>query len=103
VAADYRLWVRNSKEIYEANVGGTKSLMRAAQEAGVERIVYTSSVAVLGIKNNHDPASEDEPVSITDMIGHYKRSKFLAEECVREMIIKESLPAVIVNPSAQGI
>ena len=100
VAADYRLWVRNPQEIYDANVEGTKNLMKAAGDAGVERIVYTSSVAVLGIKKNHSPASENEPVSLIDMVGHYKRSKFLAEKCVREMIIRDGLPAVIVNPSA---
>ena len=100
VAADYRLWARNPQEIYDANVQGTQNLMKAAGESGIERIVYTSSVAVLGLTKNYTPASEDEPVSLDDMVGHYKRSKFLAEECVREMIVRDGLPAVIVNPSA---
>ena len=99
VAADYRLWIPKPKEIYDLNVDGTRNLMRAAGEAGVARIVYTSSVAVLGLNKDGTPADEDVPVRLGDMIGHYKRSKFLAEEVVREMVATDSLPAVIVNPS----
>ncbi len=99
VAADYRLWIPRPKEIYDINVEGTRNLMRAAGEAGVARIVYTSSVAVLGLHKDGTPADEDVPVSLDDMTGHYKRSKYLAEEAVRELITKNGLPAVIVNPS----
>ncbi len=100
VAADYRLWVPKPEAIYRTNVEGTRALMRAAAEAGVERIVYTSSVATLGLSGNARPADEDLPVSIDDMVGHYKRSKYLAEQAVQALIDDEDLPAVIVNPSA---
>ena len=99
VAADYRLWVPRPEEIYEANVAGTRRLMEAAAEAGVERIVYTSSVATLGLTPDGTPADEETPVGLSDMIGHYKRSKFLAEEEVRGLVRDAGLPAVIVNPS----
>ncbi len=99
VAADYRLWVPRPDEIYEANVAGTCALMLAAGEAGVERIVYTSSVATLGINSSGAPSDEATPVALSDMIGHYKRSKFLAEEEVRRLVADQGLPAVIVNPS----
>jgi len=99
VAADYRLWVRNPREIYEANVTGTRNIMAAAAQAGVTRIVYTSSVATLGLRPDGSPADEDIPVALSDMIGHYKRSKFLAEAEVRRMAQEERLPVVIVNPS----
>jgi len=99
VAADYRLWVRNPSVLYRTNVEGTVNLMRAANSAGVARIVYTSSVATLGIHPDRSPANEETPVGVSDMVGHYKRSKFLAEVQVREMIQVEGLPAVIVNPS----
>jgi dihydroflavonol-4-reductase len=99
VAADYRLWARDSRELYASNVEGTRTLMRAAQTAGVPRIVYTSSVATLGLHADGTPADEDTPSSLADMIGHYKRSKFLAEEVVRDMVRIDQLPAVIVNPS----
>lgn len=98
VAADYRLWAPNPQELYQANVEGTRTLMQAALDAGVKRIVYTSSVAVLGIPKDGTPGDENTPVTVDDMIGHYKRSKFLAEEVVREMAGK-GLPVVIVNPS----
>ncbi len=98
VAADYRLWVPEPATIYRANVEGTKALMRAAAEAGVARIVYTSSVAVLGLHADGTPADETVPATLDDMIGHYKRSKFLAEQAVTEMAA-EGLPVVIVNPS----
>lgn len=100
VAADYRLWVPRPEEIYETNVNGTKNIMQAAGAAGVERIVYTSSVAVLGLNPGGSPADEDTPVSLADMIGHYKRSKFLAEEEVRRLVRESGLPVIIVNPSA---
>ena len=99
VAADYRLWARRPDEIYETNVAGTKAIMRAAGEAGVRRIVYTSSVASLGLSSDGSPADEDTAVTLADMIGHYKRSKFLAEAQVRELVRAHGLPAVIVNPS----
>ena len=99
VAADYRLWVPRPEEIYEANVAGTRRLMEAAGEAGVERIVYTSSVATLGLTRDGTPADEDTPVTLADMIGHYKRSKFQAEEAVKALVREAGLPAVIVNPS----
>jgi dihydroflavonol-4-reductase len=99
VAADYRLWTRNPDELYQSNVTGTRHILRAAGEAGVERIVYTSSVAVLGLHADGTPADEETPSTLEDMIGHYKRSKFQAEEAVRRMIEDEGLPVVIVNPS----
>lgn len=80
VAADYRLWVRDPKEMYAANVDGTRELLRLARETGVERVVYTSSVATMGFKSNGSVVNEDTPVSLEDMIGHYKRSKFLGEQ-----------------------
>lgn len=100
VAADYRLWVPAPEAIYRTNVEGTTSLMRAAAEAGMERIVYTSSVATLGLTRNAQPADEETPSTIRQMVGHYKRSKFLAEQAVQRLIDEEGLPAVIVNPSA---
>ncbi len=99
VAADYRLWVRDPATIYKVNVEGTRDLFRQAAEAGVERIVYTSSVATLGIRPDGRPADEETPVSERDMIGHYKRSKFLAEREVERLALEEGLPVVIVNPS----
>ena len=99
-AADYRLWIPDPAEIYAANVTGTANVMHAAAAAGVSRIVYTSSVATLGTSADGAPADEETPVSITDMIGHYKRSKFLAEAEVRRLVSRENIPAVIVNPSA---
>ena len=99
VAADYRLWVPEPGEIYAANVDGTRALMEAAGEAGVTRIVYTSSVATLGLNRDASPADETTAVSLADMIGHYKRSKFLAEAAVRRLVAEAGLPAVIVNPS----
>ncbi|MDP6574278.1 MAG: NAD-dependent epimerase/dehydratase family protein [Rhodospirillales bacterium] len=100
VAADYRLWVRDPAPMFGANVDGTRHLMRAALAAGVERIVYTSSVATLGLRRDGQPADEDTPSTVADMIGAYKRSKFLAEAEVRRMIEDDGLPAVIVHPSA---
>lgn len=99
VAADYRLWVRDTRELYHSNVDGTRALMSAALACGVRRVVYTSSVATLGYHRDGRPADEDTPVTVDDMIGHYKRSKFLAERVVDEMVSEQGLPAVIVNPS----
>lgn len=98
VAADYRLWAPDPSELYQANVDGSRALVAAAHAAGVARIVYTSSVAVLGIPKDGRPGDEDTPVTVTDMIGHYKRSKFLAEQAVRELA-DAGAPVVIVNPS----
>jgi dihydroflavonol-4-reductase len=98
VAADYRLDVRDPDQLYRTNVEGTRQAMIAAGEAGVERIVYTSSVATLGIPKDGTPGDERTPVTISDMIGHYKRSKFLAERLVLEMAA-QGLKVVIVNPS----
>jgi len=80
VAADYRLWVRDPQQMYAANVDGTRELLRLARETGVQRVVYTSSVATMGFKSDGTIVNEDTPVSIADMIGHYKRSKFLGEQ-----------------------
>lgn len=99
VAADYRLWTRSPGELYQNNVEGTRNVMLAAAEAGIGRIVYTSSVATLGLNPDRSPADEDTPVSLTDMIGDYKRSKFLAEGEVRKLVREDNLPIVIVNPS----
>ncbi len=99
VAADYRLWVPDPAEIYRVNVEGTRDLLRAAAAAGVARMVYTSSVATLGLNADATPSNEATPVGLGDMIGHYKRSKFLAEAAVRKLIEDEGLPVVIVNPS----
>jgi dihydroflavonol-4-reductase len=99
VAADYRLWVRDPEAMYRANVEGTRALMQAALAAGVERVVYTSSVATLGLHDDGGAADETTPSTLADMIGHYKRSKFFAEEAVRALVREANLPAVIVNPS----
>ncbi len=99
VAADYRLWVPNPEEIYRVNVEGTENILKAALDAGVTRICYTSSVATLGLNSDGSPADEDTPVDIDQMIGHYKRSKFLAEQKVMELVREHDAPAVIVNPS----
>jgi len=98
VAADYRLWVPDPVAMFRANVDGTRALMLAALDAGVERIVYTSSVATLGLVAG-GIADEATPSGIGDMIGPYKQSKFAAEEMVHGLIAERGLPAVIVNPS----
>ena len=98
VAADYRLWIPDPPAIYRTNVEGSRDLLRAAAAAGATRIVYTSSVATLGLNADHSPADEETPVTEAAMIGHYKRSKYLAEEAVRALARDEGVPAVIVNP-----
>ena len=98
VAADYRLWVPKPEAMYRTNIEGTRSLMLAALDAGVSRVVHTSSVATLGLLPGAS-ADEDTPVTLDDMIGAYKRSKFLSEELVRDLVRDRQLPAVIVNPS----
>ena len=97
-AADYRLFVRRPEEMYAANVEATRALLQAAGRAGVERFVHTSSVGALGQAAGDRAADETTPVSLDDMIGHYKRSKFLAER-VAEEAAADGLPVVIVNPS----
>jgi len=99
VAADYRLWVRDPDAMFAANVDGTQRLMHAALEAGVGRIIYTSSVATLGATSTGVPADEESPSTLQDMIGPYKRSKFLAEDAVKRLVMERGLPAVVVNPS----
>ena len=99
VAADYRLWARDPREIFTANVDGTRNVMQAALRAGVERVVYTSSVATLGLRPDGMPADEANPLSETQGIGVYKRSKIAAERLVEAMIARDGLPAIIVNPS----
>ncbi len=101
VAADYRLWTRDARDaqaMYRANVEGTRELIRAAQAAGVRRVVYTSSVATMGFTGNGHPADENSPVALADMIGHYKRSKFLAEQAAGEAA-RAGADVVIVNPT----
>jgi len=98
VAADYRLWVRDPEQMYRANVEGTRAILRAAQEAGVRRVVYTSSVATMGFTGNGEPCNEDSPVALLNMIGHYKRSKFMAEQVVLEAG-RSGANVVMVNPT----
>ncbi len=100
VAADYRLWARDPQEIYRSNVDGTINIMDAARDAGIQKIVYTSSVATLGLTSDRSAADEDTPTSIEQMIGAYKRSKYLAEQEVIKRSRECGLPVVIVNPSA---
>ncbi len=100
VAADYRLFAPDPAALYRTNVDGTRAMMAAAAKAGVGRVVYTSSVGTLGHHADGSPADKSTPVTLGDMIGHYKRSKYLAEGVVREFVEARGLPAVIVNPSA---
>ena len=99
VAALYAYWGYPWEAFFAANVEGTRRVLQAAQQAGVGRVVYTSSIATLGLHRDHSPANEDTPSSLSDMIGHYKRSKFLAEEVARDFA-RGGLPVVIVNPAA---
>ncbi len=98
LAADYRLWVKDPKTMYDINVKGTENVMEAALIAGTERVVYTSTVGVLAACSNGKPSNEETPVSIKDMVGDYKKSKFIAETAVYGFIGK-GLPVVIVNPT----
>ena len=99
VAADYRLGAFDPRELYQTNVEGTRNILNAARAAGVRRVVYTSSVATIGIPKDGTPGSEDTPSTVADMIGHYKRSKFLAEEAARAAVRAGGSEVVIVNPS----
>lgn len=98
-AADYRLWASDPRVLYRANVDGTRHLLEAAAEAGAERIVYTSTVGAVGIPKDGTPGDEATPVSLADMVGAYKASKFLAERVADEWVARGA-PVVIVNPSA---
>src|SRR5271167_4783254 len=98
VAADYRLWVRDPAEMYRSNVDGTRAILEAARRNGVRRVVYTSSVATMGFTSNGHPADESSPLSLDNMIGHYKRSKFMAEEVALEAG-RGGMDVVVVNPS----
>ena len=98
VAADYRLWVPDPSVMYAVNVQGTRDLLAAAAVQGVEKVVYTSTVGTLGNPGDGTPGTEDTPVSLKEMTGHYKRSKFLAEQEALQFA-RQGLPVVIVNPS----
>jgi len=98
VAADYRLWVRDPAQMYRSNVEGTRAILEAARKNRVRRVVCTSSVATMGFTLNGKPADENSPVSLEDMIGHYKRSKFMAEVVALEAG-REGMDVVVVNPS----
>ncbi len=97
-AADYRLWTRDPASMYAVNVEGTRSILQAALKKNLSRVVYTSSVGTLGNPGDGTPGTEKTPVTFADMVGHYKKSKFLAEQ-VAESFIGQGLPLVIVNPS----
>lgn len=99
VAADYRLWVPDPETMYDINVRGAQALVLAAAKAGIKRMVYTSSVATLGLNADGTPANEETPSSLATMIGHYKRSKFLAEQAVQQLTNEHKLSLVIVNPT----
>ena len=98
VAADYRLWLRDPQEMYRSNVEGTRAILAAARKNNIRAVVYTSSVATMGFTGNGRPADEDSPVSLADMIGHYKRSKFMAEQIALEAG-RSGLRVVTVNPT----
>ena len=97
VAADYRLWVPDPEEMYKSNVDGTRELLRIAREAGVPRVVYTSSVATMGFKRDGTIVDEQTPVTEADMIGHYKRSKWLAEQAAMEAA-RQGQHVILLNP-----
>jgi len=99
VAADYRLWVKDPEQMYRSNVEGTRALLEAARKNSVRRVVYTSSVATMGFTTNGTVANENSPVGLADMIGHYKRSKYMAEQVAMEAS-RGGQEVVIVNPSA---
>ena len=98
VAADYRLWIRDPDRMYRANVEGTRAILDAARKNRVRRVVYTSSVATMGFTSNGHPADENSPVSLDNMIGHYKRSKFMAEE-LAIAAGRGGMDVVVVNPT----
>ena len=98
VAADYRLFAKDPEELYLTNAGGTENVLAAASDAGVSRVVYTSSVGALGLSADGSPANEETPVSREEVVGHYKKSKFDAER-VADAWAAKGLPVVIVNPS----
>jgi len=98
VAADYRLWVRDPDEMYRSNVEGTRNVLSAARKLGVQRVVYTSSVATMGFRRDGQIVDEDSPVSLGEMIGHYKRSKYVAEQVALEAG-RSGQHVVVVNPS----
>ena len=98
VAADYRLWARNGNELHQSNVEGTRNILQAARDSGVRRVVYTSSVATMGFSSDGRLADENSPVSLADMIGDYKRSKFMAEQLVIEAG-RGGQDVVMVNPT----
>ena len=98
VAADYRLWARDPEQMYRSNVEGTRAILESARKNGVRRVVHTSSVATMGFTRNGDPADEDSPVALADMIGHYKRSKFMAERIALEAG-RSGMDVVVVNPT----
>ncbi|HUS20324.1 MAG TPA: hopanoid-associated sugar epimerase [Terriglobales bacterium] len=98
VAADYRLWTPSPHEMYQANVEGTRAIIQAARESGIRRVIYCSSVATMGFNDRAIPVKESDPVSIANMIGHYKRSKFMAEQVALEAG-KGGANVVIVNPT----
>ncbi|ALA57011.1 hopanoid-associated sugar epimerase [Nitrospira moscoviensis] len=99
VAAHYALWARDPSIFYDVNVTGTRNILEAARDAGTERIVYCSTIGAIGLPPDGGPGTEDTPVSLSQMAGHYKRSKYLAEQDVLTLA-KAGLPVVIVNPSA---
>jgi dihydroflavonol-4-reductase len=99
VAADYRLWAPDPSVLYRTNVDGTRAVLEAAAQAGVRRVVHTSSVGALGIPKDGSPGTEDTPVSLAEMVGDYKRSKFLSEQVALEYA-RRGQPVVVVNPSA---
>lgn len=99
VAAHYALWAKNPSIFYDVNVTGTRNLLEAARDVGVERTVYCSTIGAIGLPPGGGLGTEETPVSLEQMAGHYKRSKYLAEQEVHKLA-KEGLPVVIVNPSA---
>ncbi len=98
VAADYRLWTRNGQELYDSNVEGTRNVLAAARDSGVRRVIYTSSVATMGFGNNGRLTDEKTPVTLSNMIGDYKRSKFMAEQLAIEAG-RSGQNVVVVNPT----
>ena len=99
VAAEYKLWTRDPARLYSANVEGTRNILEASREAAVDRFVYTSSVGTIAPRPNGSPVTETSPSTLSEMTGHYKRSKFLAERVAGEFA-NEGMPVVIVNPTA---